>query len=98
MKNYRGTSSYNSISPAAGFLTNPKLAFIWNWLDAAEHFAAKVGKGVLAFLLDNSEIKIIEKTDKNGNAIWEVDDRGKGRSLFYSEEEVRAWLDRRYYL
>jgi hypothetical protein len=98
MKNYRETSSYNSTSPTAGFLTNSKLAFIWNWLDAAENLVGKVGSGVLAFLLDNSEIKIVEKTDKNGNAIWEVDDRGKGRSLFYSEEEVRAWLDRRYYL
>ncbi len=99
MKNYRSASSYNSISPTAGFLTKQKSAFFWNWLDAAGDFVAKVGTGVLAFLLDSSEIKIVEKTDKNGVLTWEVWDRVKGdRSTFSSEAEVRAWLDERYNL
>ncbi|NEP44064.1 MAG: hypothetical protein F6K35_34510 [Okeania sp. SIO2H7] len=97
MKNYRDISSYNSISPTAGFLTKPKSAFVWNWLDAGADFVGKLGAGVLEFLLDSSEIKIFEKTDKEGNLIWEVWDRVKGdRSTFSSEAEVRAWLDERY--
>lgn len=99
MKNYRSASSYNSISPTAGFLTKPKPTSIDNWLDAAADFVGKVGTGILAFLLDNSEIKIVEKTDKNGVLTWEVWDRVMGdRSTFSSEAEVRAWLDERYYL
>lgn len=46
-----------------------------------------------------SEPKIWEKIDRFGNTYFQIFDSKSDRYLrFNSEEEVRCWLDRRFYL
>lgn len=46
-----------------------------------------------------TEPKIWEKKDRLGNTYFRVDDPKGDRYLyFHSEDEVRWWLDQRYYL
>lgn len=53
---------------------------------------------ILNPLLTGSEPKIIEKTDKIGNLFWQVYDPVSGdRKKLVSVQEVREWLDNRYY-
>ena len=45
------------------------------------------------------EPSVKQKCDRLGNVYWQVDDPVSAtRCCFGSEQEVRAWLDRRYYL
>ena len=43
------------------------------------------------------ELKIWQTSDNNGNAWWHGCDRATGRSIFtVNDNEMRAWIDRRY--
>ena len=47
---------------------------------------------------DTDEIVIWQTSDNNGNTWWHGCDRMTGRSIeAATENEMRAWLDRRYY-
>lgn len=99
MKNYRGTPSFNSLSTTAGTLGKHEPAFIKNCLGSAINFLGIVGRYITDYLFENSDVKIVETTDQYGHLIWEVSDRVSGdRHTFFSEAEVRVWLDKRYYL
>lgn len=50
------------------------------------------------FTLSSLEPKIWQKCDRRGNSYWLVRDPVTGRSAhFASEQEVRVWLEKRYY-
>ena len=52
------------------------------------------------YLADSkTEPQIVKKCDRHGNSYWQVyDPVSASRCSFGSEQEVKAWLDRRYYL
>lgn len=53
---------------------------------------------VLGMLIRSSEPKIYQKHDHNGNLYFQVyDPIAHQTSTFSSEQEVRVWLDQRYY-
>lgn len=61
-------------------------------------FIDKIPGLVFNFLLGNNSIKIHESYDAEGNLFWQVYDSTTGRSAqFYSEQEVRIWLEERYH-
>ena len=46
-----------------------------------------------------TEPQIVQKSDRHGNSYWQVyDPVSASRCSFGSEQEVKAWLDHRYYL
>lgn len=54
--------------------------------------------GLYKFLTPNSEPKITQKVEPNGNEYYQVYDPITGDSkTFSSELETRIWLDRRFY-
>lgn len=58
----------------------------------------KLWKIFAATFIQTSEPKIHQRTDRFGNVYFHVYDPQTGRSsVFGTESEVRAWLDRRYY-
>lgn len=61
------------------------------WLNQAARAIAHV-------LISSSDPFIWQKTDRNGNTWWIIEDPLTG-SRFHavSEEEVRAWIDQHYY-
>jgi hypothetical protein len=59
---------------------------------------AYILNGLYKFLTPNSEPKIIQKIEPNGNEYYQVYDPITGDSkTFSSELETRIWLDRRFY-
>lgn len=61
-----------------------------NWFKQFCEFLVKV-------LAQPYELKIEQIIDRKGNISWEVYDPTSQRTLwFYSEAEVRSWLDRRF--
>jgi hypothetical protein len=62
---------------------------------------SKIGR-ILHRLLESitvvNELKIYSLKSKSGNAYWVIRDPILGHKLFFeSEQEVRVWLDKRYY-
>ncbi|WP_088889336.1 hypothetical protein [Leptolyngbya ohadii] len=63
--------------------------------------ASKLGR-VLHNLVESivavNELKIYSFRSRSGSAYWTIHDQILGRRVFFdSEQEVRAWLDKRYY-
>jgi hypothetical protein len=63
--------------------------------------ASKFGR-ILHRLIESiiavNEPKIYSLKSRSGNAYWAIRDPILGHKLFFeSEQEVRAWLDKRYY-
>lgn len=55
-------------------------------------------KRLISPLVNRAEPKIYQKRDRWGNVYYQVHDPVSGFSgAFNTEEEVRIWLDRRYY-
>jgi hypothetical protein len=51
----------------------------------------------LAAAAGGDELKIWQTSDNNGNAWWHGCDRATGRSICAAtDDEMRAWIDRRY--
>ena len=51
------------------------------------------------FTNSKTEPRIIKKCDRHGNSYWQVYDHvSASHCSFGSEQEVKAWLDRRYYV
>jgi hypothetical protein len=47
--------------------------------------------------MQNHELEVRQRVDRNGDPIWEVRDTVRQKTLsFYSEADVRTWLDRRF--
>lgn len=60
------------------------------WLKKAWHF-------VIDVLTKESEIKIEEKCDRQGNTYWYAYDPATGYSTYLAtEQEVLAWIEERY--
>lgn len=64
-------------------------------------FASAI-KGMVAWLVaaltHDPDVRIWEATDKSGHTYWRVKDPVSGRSAtLSSENEVRAWIEARYY-
>jgi hypothetical protein len=58
----------------------------------------KVGDYLLDLLVQTNDPKIRLKRDRDGIPYWDVcDPVNQTRAQFYSEAEVRAWLEQRYY-
>lgn len=56
------------------------------------------GSAILKFLLGSHDPVISERVDKNGQGIYEIyDPITRDRMICHSEQEVRAWLEQRYY-
>lgn len=61
----------------------------WNWLQ-------QIGESIVQSFYQQHELRIEQLIDRKGNTFWEVYDPSCQRTRqFYSETEVRRWLDRR---
>jgi hypothetical protein len=58
----------------------------------------QTARAIAHALIGSSDPFIWQKSDRNGNTWWIIDDPLTGtRFHALSEEEVRAWIDQRYY-
>jgi GTP-binding protein EngB required for normal cell division len=68
---------------------------------AKSGFASKLNQiwnEIVKLMSTRNEITIDSLKDKSGNMYWRIQDSISGRRVFFgTEQEVRAWLDRRYY-
>lgn len=94
MRNYLEFSDHyaeqnESLQLSDGF--RPVFEGVGNWLNHAV-------KAIAHALIGNSDPLIWQKTDRNGNTWWIIDDPLTGtRFHAISEEEVRAWIEQHYY-
>ena len=59
---------------------------------------AALGRHLQNFFVGSHEPVIEERRDRTGAHYWRVyDPITQERKFFYSEDDVRAWLDQRYY-
>ena len=57
-----------------------------------------LGRSLQNLFLSGHEPVIEEKRDRAGTLYWRVyDPITQNRRFFYSEDEIRVWLDQRYY-
>lgn len=57
----------------------------------------KIWQGLLAAAAGGNEVRIWQARDRNGNTWWHGCDRATGRSTCAAtDDEIRAWIDRRY--
>jgi len=67
--------------------TSDRLRF-WNFLQ-------QIGEFIVQKIFQQYELQIEQITDRKGNTCWEVHDPDGQQILrFYSESELRSWLDR----
>jgi hypothetical protein len=58
----------------------------------------RIWRGLIESIIAVNELKIYSLKSRSGSAYWALHDQISGRRVFFaSEQEVRAWLDRRYY-
>jgi hypothetical protein len=58
----------------------------------------QLGETILHWMTDSSEPRIWVHRDRHGTELWEIyDPRSQRRAILLSEEDVREWLDNRYY-
>ncbi|HEY9660049.1 MAG TPA: hypothetical protein V6C65_16450, partial [Allocoleopsis sp.] len=66
--------------------------------EEASQWLSQAARAIAHALIGNSDPLIWQRTDRNGNTWWIIDDPLTGtRFHALSEEEVRAWIDQRYY-
>lgn len=64
----------------------------------ASQWLNHAARAIAHALTGNSDPFIWQKTDRNGNTWWIINDPLTGTCFHaLSEEEVRAWIDQRYY-
>lgn len=62
----------------------------------SQNWLKRIGKFLVEAFTQIHEVKIRQIIDRNGNVSWEVSDPRTQETLwFYSEAEVRVWLDQR---
>lgn len=62
------------------------------------NFAVQITQTLFKSLAGGNEIEIWQSRDRHGNLLWNVHDPRSGRSAqLDSEQEVRIWLEERYY-
>ena len=62
------------------------------------NFAVQITRELCKFLVAGNELEIWQSRDRHGNLLWNVHDPRSGRSAqLDSEQEVRIWLEERYY-
>lgn len=65
----------------------------------SNHFLTILWESILSATSKLSEPKVWQKKDRKGNIYWRVYNPTTGYcGSFNSEEEVRMWLEERYYL
>ncbi|MEG4028868.1 MULTISPECIES: hypothetical protein [unclassified Microcoleus] len=58
----------------------------------------KIGQFLLYLISSEDELRIWQTCDHYGNTWWHGCDRATGRSTCVAtDDEMRAWIDRRYY-
>jgi len=56
-----------------------------------------IGQFFLSVIASEDDLRIWQSSDRDGNTWWHGCDRATGRSTCVAtEDEMRAWLDRRY--
>jgi hypothetical protein len=56
-----------------------------------------IGQFFLSVIAGEDDLRIWQSSDRDGNTWWHGCDRATGRSTCVAtEDEMRAWLDRRY--
>lgn len=59
---------------------------------------SKFGQHILEILSRCAELKVWEKTDRQGNHYWQGYDPQHGKSVsFGTEDEIRIWIEQQYY-
>jgi len=57
----------------------------------------QICQGLLAAAAGENEVRIWQTCDRNGNTWWHGCDRATGRyTCAATDDEMRAWIDRRY--
>lgn len=81
---YQPTPSLKRQTSSIGLNILNKLGHVW--------------QSVLAIAAGNQEPRVKQHSDRHGNPFWNVYDPVSGQlARFNSEEEVRLWLEQRYY-
>lgn len=76
--------------------TTPRRVGFWR---PAQQALAGLGRWLMAVSVRGHEPRITLKCNRRGEKVWEVFDPASGSyATFACEREVRAWLERRYYL
>lgn len=66
----------------------------FSWVNGLKQLA----KSFVRSIANSSEPRISKKVDRNGNLYYKVYDPTSGASaVFSTEQEIRIWIDQRYY-
>lgn len=80
----------NSAPTSPSNLVTFNRALSWNWL-------RRIGEFLVQQLSQQHELRIEQIIDRKGNVFWEIyDPTSQQTRQFYSETEVRRWLDQRF--
>lgn len=83
-------TSVVSISEQAKYAEKPKGRSIFSSIN-------QVWQGLLAAASGENEVRIWQTCDRNGNTYWHGCDRATGRyTCAATDDQMRAWIDRRY--
>ncbi len=89
-RRYPEKTSVVSIKEQAKYAKKPKGRSIFSAIN-------QVWQGLLAAVSGENEVRIWQTCDRNGNTWWHGCDRATGRyTCAATDDEIRAWIDRRY--
>jgi len=89
-RRYCEKTSFVSISEQAKYAKKPKGRSIFSSIN-------QICQGLLAVAAGENEVRIWQSCDRNGNTYWHGCDRATGRyTCAATDDEMRAWIDRRY--
>jgi len=100
MKNYKHTHQSNivpySCEPRSDTTLSDRPAKTWRIL--LGQYIGQVWHEIVLKLTPSNDPQIYEKRDRHGNTYFHVYDPLTGlSSTFSSEDEIRIWLDQRFY-
>lgn len=89
--NFAEYSNQNETNSQLSDGFRPRFQGVNKWLN-------QTARALAYTLMGSSNPFIWQKTDRNGNTWWIIDDPLTGNRFHaVSEEEVRAWIDQHYY-
>jgi hypothetical protein len=89
-RRYSEKTSVVSIKERAKYAKKPKGRSIFSAIN-------QIWQGLLTAAAGENEVRIWQTCDRNGNTWWHGCDRATGRSKSAAtDDEMRAWIDRRY--
>lgn len=87
---YPEKTSVISIEERAKYAKKPKTRSLFWAIN-------QLWQGLLAAAAGENEVRIWQTCDRNGNTCWHGCDRATGRyTCAATDDEIRAWIDRRY--